>query len=360
MPNTLRFWVISSLIFSLVSCGETKKPATAPIIPNVNVVSIDITPSYNVTREFIGSVATQQRANLGFELNGKIEQILVDVGDQVQQKDPLLKLDIQLLKTEQQQLKAQRDQLEAQIELVKNNLRRQQQLKEKGFSAAAETDSLISERDRLLATIRQLDASLASNALLQEKSIIYAPYTGKISHRFVSKGDVINAGQPTLTLLSDAKKEAQIGIPAKFLNDLSTAQNLTLRIENQTYPTKILNLGADIDMQTRTVILRLAIPDNAKVLNGQQAYLEYKTTIKQSGFWLPLTGLTDGLRGTWNVYVAIEDEQNNHRLSRRSVQVHYSDENNAYVSGAVSDKENVVKNGIHRIVPNQSINIVAE
>ncbi|WP_407333659.1 efflux RND transporter periplasmic adaptor subunit [Enterovibrio sp. 27052020O] len=355
--------VLVASLSLLVACnGETQAQdeTASQNIPTVTTLAVEMTPGYTVNREFVGTVQAGQSANLGFELSGKVNALLVDVGDTVKTGDALISLDTLLLDTEAQQLSAQLEQLDAQLDLIKNNLQRQRQLKKKGFSADAEIDSLTSQRDALLANIRQLDASLASSALRKEKSTIYAPYSGKISHRFVSQGDVVGMGAPTVTLLANAQKEAHIGVPAKALADIGNMTNPTIRIGNAQYPAKLLNPGADIDMRSRTVTLRFLLPEETTALNGELAYLQYDYLSPDQGFWMPISGITDGLRGMWNVYAVVPNKNGGHEIARRSVQVLHADDKNAYVSGAVEDGEWVVVEGLQRVIAGQQVQMATE
>ncbi|WP_028022415.1 efflux RND transporter periplasmic adaptor subunit [Enterovibrio calviensis] len=356
------FALVSSLSL-LSACGSESnaEPETnATNIPMVTALVVEMSPGYSLNREFVGTVQAGQNAKLGFELGGKVNALMVDVGDAVKKGDPLIALDTQLLDTETQQLSAQLEQLDAQLDLIQNNLQRQRQLKKKGFSADAEIDSLTSQRDALRANVRQLDASLASTELRKEKSTIYAPYNGKISQRFVSHGDVVNVGAPTLTLLADSQKEAQIGVPVTALADINRMTNPIIRVRDDQYPAQLMNPGADIDMRSRTVTLRFLLPEQTSALNGELAYLQYDHHTPNEGFWMPITGITDGLRGMWNIYAAEVDDNGEHHISRRSVQVLYADDSNAYVSGAIGDGELVVTEGVHRIVSGQQVNVAAE
>ncbi|STQ76001.1 efflux RND transporter periplasmic adaptor subunit [Grimontia hollisae] len=357
-------WFAVAVSLTLLTACNTKTEEVvdtqAQKLPIVNVLTVDLAPGYRVNREYVGTVQAGQSARLGFELGGKVNALLVDVGDTVEKGQPLITLDTQLLNTEAQQLAAQLEQLNAQLDLVKTNLQRQRQLKKKGFSADAETDSLISQRDALLANVRQLQASLASNKLRQEKSTIYAPYAGKISERFVSHGDVVNIGAPTLTLLADKLKEAHIGVPVRYLQSLTNEKMAKVRVGNDIYDASLLNPGTSLDMRSRTVILRYLLPENANALDGQLAYLQFAFDTPHEGFWMPLTGLTDGLRGTWNVYAVVPGDNDQHFVSRRSVQVLYADDKKAYVSGAIADGDNVIIDGVHRVVSGQFVNLSSE
>ena len=114
----------------LVGCGETTQaqPAAEPTILTVETLVLTQSNSYAVQREYVGVVRAGQQANLGFELAGKVEEILVDVGDRVTKGQPLIRLDTQLLETELSQLKAQSEEVKAQLNLVAANLKRQRSL----------------------------------------------------------------------------------------------------------------------------------------------------------------------------------------------------------------------------------------
>ena len=349
----------------LVGCGENTQAETASDADNaaaesnsaastvltVETVALESSPSYAVLREYVGVVKAGQQANLGFELAGKVNEILVDVGDTVTEGQPLIRLDTQLLQTESSQLKAQAEEVKAQLSLVAANLKRQRSLKAKGFSAEAEIDSLTSEQRVLQANLLRIDASVKGNDLKLVKSTILAPYSGTIATRFVSLGDVVNVGNPTLTLLASEGKEAFIGIPAHQMQKVTSLSSPNIRVGRTDYAVELLNPGAMVDTQSRSVGLRYLFPEQASVLEGQLAYLKFDEQIDEQGYWVPLTGLIDGLRGVWNIFVIGDGN----KVERRSVQVLFANNQQAYVSGAIEDGEQVIASGLHRLVPGQTV-----
>ncbi|TCV15480.1 RND family efflux transporter MFP subunit [Vibrio crassostreae] len=353
----------------LVGCGENTQAETASDADNaaaesnsvastvltVETVALESSPSYAVLREYVGVVKAGQQANLGFELAGKVNEILVDVGDTVTEGQPLIRLDTQLLQTESSQLKAQAEEVKAQLSLVAANLKRQRSLKAKGFSAEAEIDSLTSEQRVLQANLLRIDASVKGNDLKLVKSTILAPYSGTIATRFVSLGDVVNVGNPTLTLLASEGKEAFIGIPAHQMQKVTSLSSPNIRVGRTDYAVELLNPGAMVDTQSRSVGLRYLFPEQASVLEGQLAYLKFDEQIDEQGYWVPLTGLIDGLRGVWNIFVIGDGN----KVERRSVQVLFANNQQAYVSGAIEDGEQVIASGLHRLVPGQTVKPVS-
>ncbi|GAL03408.1 hypothetical protein JCM19237_6302 [Photobacterium aphoticum] len=358
------------LSFPLIGCNtsqsDTDSAVTSPQALKVNTFTLQAADHYTVEREYVGMVQAGQQANLGVELGGKVAKLWADVGDTVTTGDPLITLDTQMLKTQSDELTARQAQITAQLELIEANLKRQRALKSKGFSAESEIDNLRSQRNALKANYRQLTASLVANQLQQQKSTIYAPYDGIISERFVSTGDVINTGSPTFTLLASSRKEAHIGIPAKQLPKLAAITDWTLRIGTATYPVSQLNPGANVERGSRTVKLRFALPADTNVINGELAYLQFHDRHDQAGYWIPLSAMTDGIRGVWNVFALRNDNAGDsvseaapaQTVERRTIQVLHANSDHAYVTGAIEHNEKIIADGLHRLVPGQAVSPV--
>ena len=357
--------VLSLLILMTLSGCEDKTATSQEIIAPpiiVEAISVKQESSYTVPREFVGLIQAKQQSNLGSEVSGKVQQILVNSGDKVQKGDPLLILDTELLTIEATQLVAQQQQIQAELDLVEQNLQRQVRLKQKGFAADIEIDNLNSNKKSLLANKQQLFAHLAANQFHQSKSTITAPYSGVISERFISIGDMVNTGSPTLTLLANQQTEAHIGIPIKYANHLRQQARWSIQIDNKMHIATLLNQGSNVDLSSRSVELRFSLPDqNHMPLNGELAYLQYQDTHHQNGYWLPLSALTEGYQGVWNVFVAAKNPtKSNYKIERRTVQVLYTNGKQAFISGAITESDRIIKNGVHRIVAGQDVQLKAD
>lgn len=341
----------------LLGCDKkTIEPQTPP--PKVAVEKITKSTHYTINRDYIGLIQSPHASQLGFELNGKINAIYVELGAFVKKGTPLARLDTELLKTEQTELNAQSEQIKAQLTLVKSNLLRQKQLKNKGFSSNAEIDSLISQRDALLASQKQIEAAKSSLALRIDKSTLYAPYNGNISERHINLGDVINAGAPSFTLLSSENKEAVFSVPLAQMTALENqTQPVQIRVGQKQFFAEQINQGAAITPETRTVTLRYKLADSQALFSGELAYLKQKISYQEAGFWLPLSGLTEGLRGTWNVFIVLL-EKGEYKVARRAVKLIYANENQVYVTGDLTQEDLLITQGLHRIVVGQTVSLV--
>ncbi|WP_375748828.1 efflux RND transporter periplasmic adaptor subunit [Vibrio sp. HN007] len=344
----------------LSACTDSSANKYQPPEPlAVEVKQASMSDSYNVVREYVGTVQANQKANLGFELSGKVSQIMVDIGEEVQAGQALITLDTQLLKTEQKQLEAQLHEIKAQLKLTDANLARQRSLRKKGFSSEADIDALSSQKESHEANIERIHSSINANQLKQEKSVIKAPYSGIINDRFVSLGDVVSVGAPTLALLSSGNKEAVIGVYKGDAKDIIKKGNFSVSVDDDTFSAALISHPSNIDLNSRNVRLRFSLEGGAEVLDGELARLSYQKTFSETGYWLPNTALIDGIRGTWNIYVISENEGQK-VVESRSVQVIYSDSHRVYVQGALASGDEVIVTGLHKVVPGQSVKVIQE
>ncbi|MFO6424194.1 efflux RND transporter periplasmic adaptor subunit [Motilimonas sp. KMU-193] len=328
-------------------------------VPEHHTESIVLTQQsgFTIARQFVGSVFAKQNANIGFELAGKVAHLAVNTGETVKQGSVLATLDTELLLIERDELYAQLAQTDADIVLVKANLNRLNSLQKKGYTSDQSVDELKARQKSLFASKARINASLAANQTRIEKSQLLAPFDAQVGQRLVSQGQVVSAGSPVFELLQLSDQEVRIGLPVRLLDKLdhNLNQHTKATIAGQTVPVSLITKGASVDPATRTVQLRFAIADNFSFIPGQLAYLNLVEQQQQSGFWVPLSALTDGLRGTWNVFALVQQDDQSWQIERRDVRVAHASREAAYIYGAVHDQERIIATGLHKFVPGQRV-----
>jgi len=311
---------------------------------------------YRVDRKFIGKVQAKQNANLGFEQAGKVVAIFVDEGKRVKQGELLARQDTTLLLIERKELKVQLSQTKADQKLVKTNLKRITALSKKNYSSVQSLDELQTRQQVLALLAQRINTKLAANQIRINKSSLYAPFDAVISKRFIAVGEVVSPGAAAIKLLQTADAEIIIGMPVALINQLDLSQQLTVTIARKTHQVALLAKGSDVDPLTRTVQLRFKLLNNIELINGQLAYLNLPQVHQTSGYWVPITALTDGVRGLWNIYILQPQQQPQlFKLQSRNVDVLYLTQDKAYIRGALENGERYLTAGLHRLVPGQLV-----
>ncbi|NRA55911.1 MAG: efflux RND transporter periplasmic adaptor subunit [Gammaproteobacteria bacterium] len=346
----------TSLIVTGCGDSQAQAPSESPYAHQASSDILSQQSQYLVKRKFIGKVQAKQNANLGFEQAGKVTAIFVDEGKLVKQGDILAQQDTKLLLIERKDLQVQLSQNKADQKLLATNLRRVTTLNKKNYSSAQSLDELQTKQQVLTLSAQRIKTNLSANQIKIAKSSLLAPFDAVISKRFISIGEVVAAGTPAINTLQTSKPEIKVGVPVALAQQLKLNQLFTVTIAQQAHQATLLTKGLDVDPQTRTVQLRFKLNNNSPLINGQLAYLNLNQTNKNVGYWVPISALTDGVRGLWNLYILQPQQQAAlFTLQSRNVEVLYLTQEKAYISGAINDGERYLSAGLHRLVPGQLV-----
>ncbi|MCS6181019.1 efflux RND transporter periplasmic adaptor subunit [Shewanella baltica] len=358
-----RSWrTISVCVFALVTLSACQKEvtehATTTVLPTVTSQALILTPSYEHEQTFTGTIRAGNTTGVGFELAGKLNELQADSGIKVKQGQILAILDTRLLEAERQEIQASLAQTQADVDLATSTLKRNQELKKSGYVSEQLLDENRSQLNSLAAAKNRLLASQHANQLKLDKSILVAPFDGTISQRLHNLGEVIAAGSPIFTLVGNINPEAYIGVPVALAEQFHAGQQVQVSVQDQTFTAEIAGISAEVNPVSRTLQLRISLPQDAHVINGEIAYLHQQQQIEQAGYWVPISALTDGIRGLWNLYVIANDEQQS-IIERRDVEILYTTQNMAYIQGAIQPNEIYVSQGLHKLVVGQAVSPIA-
>ncbi|NNF16304.1 MAG: hypothetical protein HKN70_06125, partial [Gammaproteobacteria bacterium] len=83
--------------------------------------------------------------------------------------------------------------------------------------------------------------------------------------------------------------------------------------------------------------------------------------VAATGFRVPITALTEGERGLWNVLLLAPDSsltsEGSHVVQTRAVELHYQDGTFAYIGGPLQHDDLIVAAGVNRVVPGQHVRV---
>mgnify|MGYP000011705866 CR=1 FL=1 len=316
-----------------------------------------ISPSefYQVSREYIGKVVSKQLASLSFEYGGKVEKVYVDSGDLVKKGQLLAEFNTELLAIKLQEIDASIRQLNAQAELNRLNLARINELNTKGYSSKQTLDELETEKKVINADLSRQQANKSTINYQISKAKLHAPFDAVVSTRSVAEGEIFSANQTAFELFKQAHHEISVGVPVKVARELTIGQILNVELGQQDISAEVLVIGKQVNQISRTVELRLAVASQSAFYNGQLAKVKILQRVNQTGFWLPLAALTDGIRGQWNIFQVSQDSNNLFAIKATTVEVKYSTLDAVYITGLPLTPQQVIVAGVHRYVPGQIV-----
>lgn len=365
-PVALLLLSLSALTI-LSGCSKPESKVTEADIYHQSAQLLNVTPEqgYQINHQYIGKISAKQQANLSFEYSGKVNNVLIDSGDRVIKGQVLAKQNTQVLTFQKSELLAQITQANAQIKLNKSNLARVNTLINNGYASQQKLDELNAENEVLQAKISGLKARINTLDYQISKAQLIAPFSAVIGQRMLSEGEVAAAGTPVFQLIEQNNDEIIVGIPNTLATNLSLGDTLNVRLNDKKEQAKIVAIGQQVDAVSRTVELRLTLlnddQERAANFNNQIVRVTIASTIKKAGFWIPIDAITDGIRGQWQIYLALpqsmQDAQNQplFKIQTATVNILHSNENRVFITGLSLKQHQLVAHGLHRLVGGQLI-----
>ena len=183
--------------FLLSSCGEQTQDVQ-PVVRPIKTMVLGVASS-EFQRTFTARVRASDRVELAFQVPGKIIELPVKKGEQVEQGDLIGRLDPRDYKSNLQSAQAEFDKALA-------NFKRGDELVEKGFISRTDYDRLRARRD---VTAAELDK--AKKAL--EDASLKAPFGGVVAQRFVENFTEVRAKQQIVSLQDTSLLELVVYVP---------------------------------------------------------------------------------------------------------------------------------------------------
>ncbi|WP_224371349.1 efflux RND transporter periplasmic adaptor subunit [Hyalangium versicolor] len=220
---------------------------------------------------FLGVVIPHDSVDLSSKFEGRMEQVLVDVGDRVRKGEVLARLDVRPLEQDLAVAKATLQASRAEEQAAGLALAEAREKKGRYFTPRSLELGVYSQEE--LATIRYQESTAlarleAARARSQEQQAhvveleqnvgeaeLLAPFDGVVATRPVSPGTRVSAGQPILRVLSTGGRKVRFAVPEDQARQLEPGSPLRLFIDQpaQTLAGHVESIAPEVDAAARLV-----------------------------------------------------------------------------------------------------------
>ena len=271
MRQPLRLLLPLAALITVSSCSGEE--AAQPPPPKVQAAAASMA-EFTEGVDTVSTPEATNRVQLAAQASGRILELKIKQGDQVQPGQLLMVLD---QAQTQAQLAADRAKLaeaEAEADRAKTELERYEYLAKQGASSDQRRDQ---KRTAYISAQKQVDVAretIKSTEANLSYSNLRAPSAGFVADVLVKVGDVINKGEILTSLVENNVLEARVEVPAVFSTRLAIGQPVLLSAPgNETVIStgKVDTINPQINEKTQGLLVKavFANPDG-KLLNGQR------------------------------------------------------------------------------------------
>ncbi|WJG09990.1 efflux RND transporter periplasmic adaptor subunit [Aliiglaciecola sp. LCG003] len=338
--------------------GQVAAPPITAKVHRVAVIKLAPQQSYQQQQMAYGRIESANIANLGFELAGKVEQLLVDEGDFIQAGQLIARLDTQRIDASMKELDAALQRAKSDARLAKQSQQRVAELVAKKLESSQRLDEVNESYQRSSAQVAETQARINTLQVELSKSQLLASFDGTVVSRPVDPGTVISAGQPVFQVQQASQYDARIALSSDRAFALKIGQSHDLLVNAEQVSGVVKSIASTRQLNTRTIDVIFSLGDilDSRLLPGDLVGLTYSKQVSEYGAWVPKEALSSGIRGLWTLFTVPGKGQQS--VTSRSVEVLYSGQTHSFVRGALSADDWMVVSGAHRLVPGQVVEAV--
>ncbi|MER9666725.1 efflux RND transporter periplasmic adaptor subunit [Mesorhizobium sp. M0185] len=296
--------LIIVVALGLAGCSQEKAEVTEIIRP---VKVVEITKASDTRQlSYSGSVRARTEMNLGFRINGKITERLVDIGDRVKPGDVLARIDPTDYELSVRSAQASLDAADRQVETVELTRKRAEQLYAKNFAPKSQLEQATLSYNQAVATRDSARSQLAQAQNQVRYTDLKADKNGIVTSVAADVGQVVGSGTPVVTVAIDGEKEVLIAVPETDIAEFKPGKTVKAGFwsdEALTLDGKVREVAGSADPQSRTFAVRVSLPNDSRVLLGMTASIEAAADNRQQLVSIPLAALAqkDSQSIVWTV-----------------------------------------------------------
>jgi len=344
------------------------KPQASPAPPPVAVSAVGtVKHDVPVLLTGIGVVQALNTVQLRSRVDGTLDRVNFQEGQQVKKDDVLATIDPRLYQAALEQARAKKAQDEAQLVSDEKDLERARQLSEQKFASQQTFDQMTAKVgvDRALILADQAAIKTAETNL--SYTTITAPFSGRIGIRSVDPGNIVRANDTTAfiaTLTQHHPIALIFTLPESELSAVREAQRAgdvpVIAYDQEGKKAiakgKLFVIDNLVDQASGTIRLKAIFENEDDALwPGQYTPVKVQTGVRRNAITVPSVAVQRGPDGLY-VWVATPDQ---HAIMA-PIETGPSYEDIAVVEKGLSEGDQVIMSNSYRLRPNMRIKVDAQ
>jgi len=223
-----------------------------------------------------GTVKSRTVANIAPKTTARIIEIKVNAGDKVKKGDAIARLDERDVKAQENAALAALAGANAQASRAQADEQRTRGLYGKEAATRESFDAAVAGAKEAQAAVSQAMSAVAEIRTHLADTLLVAPFDGTVVKRLKEPGDMGLPGVPIVTLQTPQGLRLEADVPSTCAGRYNIGMNVNVRIDTlgQTAGAQIDEISPEVDPQTRTQLIKIALPAMTGLQPGHFGWLE--------------------------------------------------------------------------------------
>lgn len=260
-----------------VTAGACRGRGAAPVATDStmvvgpeNVAVVKLAPIHSGPA-ISGTLTPEEQATVRAEVAGAVLQTYAEQGDRVAKGQRLARLDDSAIRDQVLSARSAVNTAQNSVNIAQRDVERNQTLLKAGAiapRALEESQNTLTSAQAQLANAR---AQLANAQKQLDKTEIVSPFTGVVSQRQVSAGDVVQPGGALFTVVNPATMRLEASVPADALSEVHVGAPVSFSVNgypDREFTGRVTLINPIADPATRQVRIIVSLPNTGNVLVG--------------------------------------------------------------------------------------------
>lgn len=223
-----------------------------------------------------GTVKSRTEINISPRITARILDIKVSAGDQVYKGDVIAQLDPEAQRSQGRSAKAVLTAARANAKRAAADAKRIKSLYTKEAATKATYDNTIAQYQVAEAQVAAAASALKETRISLADTILKAPFDGIVIKRLKQPGDMGLAGAPIVAMHNSAALRLEAAVPTSCARHIKLGDQVPVKIETieQQFSAEIDEIVPEVDPQTRTILIKAALPLEVALQPGLFGWLE--------------------------------------------------------------------------------------
>lgn len=286
------FIAIALFLFAFSSCSSDRKKQAAaqqkaPQRPPARVDAFLVqTRTVSESIEVPGTIVADESTEIHPEVSGRVTSLNVREGAYVSKGSVLAKL-------YDGDLQAQKRKLQVQLQMAQQTENRYQQLQKIGGISKQDYDVTALQVSNIRADLDIINTSIA-------KTVIRAPFSGKLGLKGISTGAYVTPASIVTTIQKTSGLRIDFNVPEKYTSQISTGQfvNFTVEGSERAYSAVVIATESGIAEATRSLTIRARVKgDETGLTPGGFAKVKLSFEPDANALMIPTQAIIPQARG---------------------------------------------------------------
>lgn len=270
------FLLILVLALLPAGCRKGAKEAEAtppePIVVGPEDAAVVVRDTLQTGPSLTGTLTAEEEATVRSQLSGSVLEAFAEPGQAVRRGQLLARLDATSLTEALSSAQAAVTNARNSLSVAQREAERQRVLVAAGAVAARNLETSAQSVVAAQATLSQAHAQLANAQKQLGYTRVTAPFSGVVSEKAVSGGDVVQPGTAIYTVVDPSLLELEASVPAEEIGQLSVGAPVEFTVTgygDRVFRGSITRINPAADPSTRQVRVYTEIPNaNNELVSG--------------------------------------------------------------------------------------------